>query len=80
MIYDVYLYKNLLSAYIIDHGLDFTLTETGWDKAKILEEFLVSFYNATENLLMFIIRSLVHFYNKHILLAKNFHNIDTMIF
>ena len=47
MIHDAYPYKNLLSAYINDRGLGFTLTETDWNKGKILEDFLLSFYNAT---------------------------------
>ena len=49
MIHDAYPYKNLLTAYINDRGLGFTLTETDWKKGKILEEFLVSFYTATNN-------------------------------
>ena len=47
MIHDAYPYRNLLSAYINDRGLGFTLTEIDWNKGKILEDFLVSFYNAT---------------------------------
>ena len=48
MIHDAYPYKNLLSTYTNDHGLGFILTEIDWNKNKILEEFLVSFYNATK--------------------------------
>ena len=47
MIHDAYSYKNLLSTYINDHRLDFTLTENDWNKDKILEEFFISFYNVT---------------------------------
>ena len=50
MIHDAYPYKNLLTAYINDRGLGFTLTEIDWEKGKLLEEFLVSFYTATNNL------------------------------
>ena len=48
MIHDAYLYKNLLSTYINDYGLDFTLIETDWNKDKILKKIIVSFYNATK--------------------------------
>ena len=48
MIHDAYPCKNLLSAYINYRGLDFILTETDWNKDKILKEFLVSFYIATK--------------------------------
>ena len=47
MIYNAYLYKNLLSAYTNDRGLDFTLVKNNWNKGKILKKFLVSFYNVT---------------------------------
>ena len=48
MIYDAYLYKNLLSIYINNRGLSFTLTKIDQNKDKILKEFLVSFYNTIE--------------------------------
>ena len=35
MIHDTCPYKNLLSTYINDRGLDFILTETDWNKDKI---------------------------------------------
>ena len=47
MIHDAYSYKYLLSTYINNHELDFILNENDWNKDKILEEFLVSFYNIT---------------------------------
>ena len=43
MVHDAYPYKNLLSAYINDHGLDFTLTKNDQNKDKILKKNLVSF-------------------------------------
>ena len=47
MIHDAYPYKNLLSAFINDRGLGFTLSENDWNQGKILEDFLVTFYDAT---------------------------------
>ena len=47
MIYDAYPYKNLLSAYINDRGLDFILTKNDWNESKILKKILVNFYNTT---------------------------------
>ena len=40
-------YRHILSAYINDRALDFVLIETDWTKDKILKDFLVTFYNAT---------------------------------